>query len=521
MGIVHYLLKNVELFPDKTAIIFADTSLSYREITEQTRRLSYALSDVGVGKGTRICILLNNSTEFVTTMLAVADLGATIVPMSSTTSSNAILTAISAGNIEYIIGWHAALKDFFDRSQEKLPLSRQHCISVGREIDGCLSFDEILKAAPETYELGKRMIDDETDFILTMTSGSTSDPKPIVFTQGTKIRRSLGAQELYDITDKDITLVATPLYHSISQRLVLLPIITGGTSVIMQKFTSKNWFTQIDRHKVTFSIAVSSQLEMILRELRDAEADLRSLRCIVCCCSLLKNDIKSRLIKEMRCDFHECYGASEVGTVSNLSPETSLEKLHTVGKAVPGVEVKIVDDKRSPVAIGEIGEIACKSTMRFSRYYNNKQATQQSMEGGFFYTGDMGYLDGDGYLVFSGRKKEIIITGGTNVYPMDIEAILNTHPKVKECAVIGVEDKRFGEAVVAFIISVEGEELSSRELQRYCLHRLVDYQQPLAYVFVDDFPRTELGKVLKQRLVNQYSGYDLTAGLRNVLRDNE
>jgi len=517
MGIVHYLLKNVELFPDKTAIIFADTSLSYREITEQTRRLSYGLSDIGVGNETHIGILLNNSTEFVIAMLAVADLGATIVPMSSTTSSNALLTAISVSNIDYIIGWHAALKDFFDRSQEKLPLSRQHCISVGREIDGCLSFNEMLKTAPEAYELGKSVIDDETDFILTMTSGSTSDPKPIVFTQGTKIRRSLGAQELYGITDKDITLVATPLYHSISQRLVLIPIITGGTSVIMQKFTPKNWLTQIDRHKVTFSIAVSSQLEMILRELRDTESDISSLRCIVCCCSLLKNDIKSCLIKEMKCDFHECYGASEVGTVSNLSPETSLEKLHTVGKAVPGVEIKIVDNRRNPVAIGEIGEISCKSTMRFSRYYNNEEATLQSMVDGLFYTGDMGYLDEDGYLVFSGRKKEIIITGGTNVYPMDIEAVLNAHPKVKECAVIGVEDKRFGEAVVAFIISAEGEELSSRELQRYCLHRLVDFQQPLAYVFVDDFPRTELGKVIKQKLIEQYSGYDLTAEFRDII----
>jgi len=520
MGIVHYLLKNVEFFPDKTAIIIADTSFSYQEIAEKTRRLSYALSDIGVGKGTHIGIFLNNSIEFVTSMLAVADLGATIVPMSITTSSNALLTAISASDIGYIIGWHAALTDLLDRSQGKFPLSRQYCISVGREIDGCLSFSEMLKDAPETYELGKRVIDDETDFILTMTSGSTSDPKPIVFTQGTKIRRSLGAQELYGITDKDITLVATPLYHSISQRLVLIPIVTGGTCVIMQKFTSKNWFTQIDRHKVTFSIAVSSQLEMILQDLRDREADLNSLRCIVCCCSLLKNDIKSRLIKEMRCDFHECYGASEVGTVSNLSPETSLEKLHTVGKVVPGVEIKIVDDKRNPVAMGEIGEIACKSTMRFSRYYNNEEATLQSMVDGLFYTGDMGYLDENGYLVFSGRKKEIIITGGTNVYPMDIETVLNAHPKVKECAVIGVEDKRFGEAVVAFIISAEGEELSSRELQRYCLHRLVDFQQPLAYVFIDDFPRTELGKVIRHKLTDQYRDYDLTSEIRTIVRDN-
>jgi acyl-CoA synthetase (AMP-forming)/AMP-acid ligase II len=167
--------------------------------------------------------------------------------------------------------------------------------------------------------------------------------------------------------------------------------------------------------------------------------------------------------------------------------------------------------------MGEIGEIACRSMMRFSRYYNNEQATRQSMEDGFFYTGDMGCLDEDGYLIFSGRKKEIIITGGTNVYPMDIEEVLNSHPKVKECAVVGVEDKRLGEAVIAFIISPEGEVLSSRELQRYCLHRLADFQQPLAYVFVDDFPRTELGKVIKRKLVEQCYGQDMTEELRNIL----
>jgi len=520
MGIIHYLLKNKEQFPDKTAIIFDNAPLTYCELAEKTRRLSSAFSEIGVREGTHIGLLLNDSIEFVITMFAAAELGATIVPMNSTLGGNDLLTAINATDIDFIIGWHATLKDVLYRLQQNFPLSRQHCISVGGEIDGCRAFSEMLNAVPEAYELGQEMIDDETDFILTMTSGSTSAPKPIVFTQGTKSRRSLGAKELYDITDNDVTLVATPMYHSLAQRLVLMPIITGGTCVIMQKFTPNNWLIQVNQHKVTFSIAVSSQLEMILQILGSKEVDLSSLRCIVSSSALLKNDIKKRLIEAMRCDFHECYGASEVGIVSNLSPEDSSNKLHTVGKAAPGVLIKIVDSNRNPVATGEIGEIVCKSPMRFSRYYKNEQATRQSMSDGYFFTGDMGYLDEDSYLVFSGRKKEIIITGGINVYPTDVEAVLNEHPRIKECTVIGVDDKRFGEAVLALIVSTEGESLTSRELQRYCMYRLADFQQPLAYVFVEDFPRTELGKVIKHKLVDQYRDYDLSAGLRAILRNS-
>ena len=288
----------------------------------------------------------------------------------------------------------------------------------------------------------------------------------------------------------------------------------------MHKFTPKKWLTQIEKHQVSFTIAVSSQLENILRELKDTKADLSSLRYIVSCCALLKNDIKIRLIEEMKCDFHECYGTAEVGVVSNLSPKDFVKKFHTVGKEVPGVVIKITDSQKNPVAIGEIGEIACKSSMSFSRYYMNDLATQQSLKNGFFYTGDMGYLDEDGYLVFSGRKKEVIITGGTNVFPRDIESVLSKHPKVKECAVIGVDDKRFGEAILALVIPEKKWALTSRELQIHCLHRLADYQQPLAYEFVEDFPRTELGKVIKHKLVEQRQRYDLTQNLRAALKNN-
>jgi len=504
MNIIELIVKNAERSPDKSAIVFDDEALTYRDLVGQVRKLTYAFSKLGVKRGTFIGLLLNNSIEFILSMLAAASLGATIVPMSSSLGRKDLLTAINLTSIEFIIGWHVTVKNILDFSLGDFVLARDHCVLVGGQVDGCHFFDDLLKVDSGGYELNYLGIDENTDFILTMTSGSTSDPKPIVFTQRTKIVRSFAAQKLYGVTENDITLTPTPLYHSISQRLVLMPLMTGGTCVIMKNFTTKGWFEMVEKYKITFCIAVSAQLEMILEELEDAKNDLTSIRCIVGCCALLRDDVKKRLFNVFNCDVHECYGASEVGIISNLSCHEAKNKLHTVGLAVPEADIRIVDDSGCEVPAGEIGEITCKSEASFSRYYGNEDSTRKSLRNGYFYTGDMGYLDKDNHLIFSGRKKEIIITGGTNVFPADVEGVLNQHPLVKESSVVGVEDKKLGEKVVAFVVPMEGKMLSARDLQRHCIYNLADYQKPLDYLFVSDFPRTALGKVLKRKLIEQY-----------------
>ncbi|NQU57227.1 MAG: acyl--CoA ligase [Rhodospirillales bacterium] len=516
-------MDNAGRFPDKTALVLDDHTLTYSECVERTRQLSGALKAIGLNEGSHIGLLLNNSLEHVIALLAAADLGATIVPMNTTISEKDLLTAIKTADIDYIIGSHTTLKEAFDHSQneqQEFPVPRERCIAVGVVVDGCHSYSDIIESVPDSYELCAKTFDDEQDFILTMTSGSTNDPKPIVFTQGIKIRRCFSAQESYDLTDRDIILVATPLYHSISQRLIFTPLILGATCVIMRKFNPANWLAQVNKHQVSFTIAVAPQLEAVLQPVKEARHKASSLRCVVSCCALLNGEAKKQLIKELQCDFHECYGASEVGVISNLGSKDPESKVHSVGRAVPGAEIQIVDNNGNAAPTGEIGEITCKSLMRFSRYYKNEQATRQSLIDDFFHTGDMGYMDEDGFLVFSGRKKELIITGGANVFPKDIEAVLNEHPKVKECAVIGVADKQFGEAVLALVIAEDGAALSGRDLQHYCLHRLADVQKPMAYVFVDDFPRTSLGKIIKPKLAEQYADYDATANLRSIINKN-
>jgi len=515
-------LENAKRSPGKPAIVTEDEIISYEECVERTRKLSGALAEIGISEGERIGLMLNNSVEFVLVLLAAADLGTAVVPLNNTIGVKDLVTAIDTSDINYIIGLHAVLErafEHFQHEQKGFPVPHACCVTVGGTVNGCHNFLELMESASSDYELGAQDVDDELDYILTVTSGSTSDPKPIVFTQGTKIRRCFSAQESYGLTDQDIILVATPLYHSISQRLVLTPLILGATCVIMGKFTPDIWLEQVERRKVSFTIAVASQLEAISWTRKDIAKSTQSLRCLVSCCALLNSETKKYLATNFSGEFHECYGTSEVGVVSNLKNNDLLAKIHTAGKAVQGVDIQIVDDNNNVVPSGVIGEITCKSHMRFSRYYKNKQATQDSLLGGYFFTGDMGYLDAEGYLIFSGRKKDVIITGGANVYPIDIEAVIIEHPEVKECAVIGVPDKQFGEAVLALVINEKGAALTERDLQRYCMHNLADVQQPLAYLFVDDFPRTALGKVIKRSLTEQYTDFDATENLRSILEN--
>ncbi|MEW8014956.1 MAG: fatty acid--CoA ligase family protein [Candidatus Sedimenticola endophacoides] len=201
------------------------------------------------------------------------------------------------------------------------------------------------------------------------------------------------------------------------------------------------------------------------------------------------------------CRFHECYGTSEVGIVSDLGTADGDHRDGSVGRALP---------------TGQVGEIVCRTKTAFSRYLYNPRATAESLAGGYFHTGDLRYLDDAGYLYLSGRRHELIIVGGINVYPQDVEAVLGDCPGVRECAVIGVEDPYFGEAVLAVLVG-EGGVLDIHAIRRACAAELADYQQPMAYEVIDALPRNELGKVMKPRLRERFAGYDATAPLRRLM----
>ena len=486
--------------PAKLALTVGGTRLQYRDLLAAVDAVADGLTAAGICRGDHVGVVLPNCVEFVQLLLAAARLGLVVVPQATGSGTEALTATLRAADVRHLVAWAgvATQLDGLD-----LPPGGVR-IAAGGARNSWRAWHDLIEAG-QGKPAGQSSVAADAPYLMGLTSGSTGKPKPIVLSQQTKLLRAEAAAALYGVTTDDITLAATPLYHSLAQRLVLLPLTTGGTSVVMPHFTPESWIATVAAEAVTFSIAVSSQLRQILGALDANRTALKSLRCLVSSSALLDGDTKRDLLAALPCAFHECYGASEIAIATNLSPDDARRKIGSVGRAIPNTEVRILDARGAPVPPNTPGEIACRTPMRFSGYYGQPETTAAAMQGAFFRTGDLGRMDADGYLYFLGRIKDIIISGGVNIYPQDIEAVVASHPAVKECAAIPLDDARLGEVpgvVVAFREPDAAPDV--RELQRLCMARLGDHQQPRRFFVVSALPRNALGKLDKPALRQAY-----------------
>lgn len=490
-----------ERAPDKLALVAGNARYAYRDLLQDVDALANGLSIAGVRAGDHIGVLLPNGAEFVLTLLAGARLGAVIVPQSMGLSPEALVSTFKAAEVRHLIAWSGAVPHLADLS---LPTGSMRVVAGG-EREGWLSMQALIDTG-RARPVGAPVSQPERPYLMILTSGSTGKPKPILLSQHAKLLRAAAAAELYGVTADDVTLAATPLYHSLAQRLVLLPLTTGGTSIIMEHFTPATWIAAVRQHGVSFSIAVSSQLRQILDGLISSGESLPSLRCLVSSSALLDDATKAGLLSHLPCEFHECYGASEIAIATNLSPAGAASKLGSVGQAIPGADVLILGEDGRPVAPNTPGEILCRTPMLFSGYHAQPSVTEAAMWGHYFRTGDLGMMDDDGFLYFLGRIKDIIICGGVNIYPKDIEDVIASHPAVRECAAIPLPDVQLGEVVGAVVaLHASAPPLQPRDLQRLCMQRLGDFQQPRRFFFVSELPRNAMGKLDKPALRQAYS----------------
>ncbi len=485
--IIDIFYDNCDKMPDKIAVICEDKKLSYKEFEILVNKFSNLLKEKGVNYLDNIGVLLPNNIEFIALIIAAANLGVSITPLSPTMPQNAIVQLFKFADVKHIIGTKATLSDFDTNS-----------------FDVCIKIDnnEFINANE------KRILFDEVKgneaLIFTMTSGSTGSPKPIVLSQKNKIDRAFSAINLYKITKNDIILAATPLYHSLAERLVIIPLLIGATSVLMPRFSPSVWLNTIKDNLVTFTIAVSSQLRQIAEVLTSPYLpEINSLRCIVSSSALLEPHTKKELIDKLKCDFHECYGTSEIACATNLDLTSSKNKMKSVGKEFPGVSVKILKKDNTFAKADEIGEIICKTPLLFMGYYKMPEKTEASMFDGYFKTGDLGKIDKDGFLYFVDRKKDLIISGGINIYPNDIEEIANNYQDVIESAAFPYPDLNLGE--IAAIALVTTEDFKLRDFKFYCSENLADYQMPRKYFIVDSLPRNNMGKITKHKLTEMFT----------------
>lgn len=471
MSIAKLFFQNVQKNPEKVALIFNENAISYSDLSKMVCQISANIKDA---KNAHIAVLLENSIEFAALLIAAAQTGAVLVPFPATMSSSQLEYLFKKNSVDFYIGERSF------KNVQKL---------------------EIL----ENRSLLTDILNDNIDnnYIIVSTSGSTSEPKPIVLTQSIKLKRMDIARKTYGLNSSDVILVSTPMHHSLAQRGVLLGLTLGATVVLMDRFSPTKYLETIEQTKVTFSFSVSNQLESI-EDIID-QYNVSSVKKIVSSSYAIKPDVKNRLLNYF--DIHECYGTSEVGCVTELQPKDLDKHLESVGKPIDGVEIKILEPNKQG-----IGEIAVKSPWRFKEYYNLPEITSESFKDGYFKTGDLGILK-DGFLYYTGRKKEMIKTGGISVYPIDIEKVIKEVDGVDEVAVIGIEDSYFGEAIVAIFTG----DAKIADIRKVVKEKLLSYQQPLFYDKVDALPKNSLGKIQKFKLKEQYKNLDLGKRLKGLV----
>lgn len=492
------LYQNAINTPDKLAIWCDGKTATYKEMTELVSRYSNLLVANGVVYGDHIAIPMNNSIESVALFFSAADLGVCLVPLNPTLPLEAIKAAMQSGDMKHLI----ARKAFFNEC-EKMGGVEVSGVSIclDDEYPGTVPFAQI-GMMPTTRPACENITGEES-LILTMTSGSTGNPKPIDISQNNKYERSMAHIRVYDITAEDRILAATPLYHSLAERLVILPLILGATSILLPRFTPTLWLNCAKEQKPTFTIAVSAQLAQILELLSQPEApSIDSFRSIVSSSALLEEKVKLELIQKLHCEFHEMYGTSETSTITNICFQKTVNKQKSVGVPFDEAKIRILnDDDGKDCAVNEIGEIACLSTLTCKGYYKQEAMMEAAKYEGYFRTGDLGYLDEDGYLYFAGRKKELIITGAINVYPRDIDAVVSELPEIEECAAFSYPDDRLGEVVALAIVPKEDTEVKIRTVKTYCARHLADFQQPHKIFIVDKLPKNTMGKLQRMNIL--------------------
>lgn len=489
--------------PDKIALSCDDQHFSYSELLTLSERWAKFILSRCEGRP-RVALLTETPIHTVSLVLAIARIEGVCIPSNPQMRAEQLATGWQASDVNMVIHEPA----FSQRSE--------HCDTLG--ID-CFSTDVVDSVEPVRSTVPSEFSwSNEHDFLITLSSGSTGEPKPIVISQAVKVARARQSWELYDIDQDDVVLCASPFFHSLGQRLVFIALLCGARLVFMRQFSPKRWLDLVESEGASFVIAVSSHLYALKNQLLQQAEQLRSLRTIVTSSAPIDANFKQLLFERIGCDFHEIYGATEVAIATNLAPEYATVKYATVGTPCSGVALLILDDAGNEVPHNEIGEIAVKSPLAFEGYYRQAEMTAASFRDGYFLTGDLGVIDEDGFLSYVSRKKDVIISGGINIYPGDIEKVLMQHSGVNEVAVIGVEDELLGEVVVAICVSGSGGSIEM-QLRKHANLHLAPFQCPLKYFFVESLPLTPTGKVSKLALREQYNPMndDWTRSLRMML----
>ncbi len=496
MTLGEMLKASAEAAAKKPAIIFNEQTISYSQLYEKARALACGLIKLGLTPGDNAAILLSNSPEYIISAFGISIAGGVIIPINCFLAppeaayiledSEAVILISSA---EYTAQIDACRRlDYL-----------KHIILCGEDNAKDIIFEGLLQSDTTGEKLPQ--IDSEADALIIYTSGTTGHPKGAVLTNHNLISNITACCKVIKVTAKDRFLVFLPLFHSFTFTVtILLPCYMRARIILLPGINRKEIKKAIICHKISVFVGIPAVYNLFSQlKISWLARWLNPVRIYISGGAPLSKAVLEKFQHNFRRPLLEGYGLSEASPVVSINP-IHKTKPCSVGLPLPGVTVKAVDERGNNLPNGEVGELLVKGANVMRGYLNRPQATKCALKGGWLHTGDLAHIDNEGYIYIVERKKDMLIVHGINVYPREIEEVLNRHPQIAEVAVVGVRDAHKGELPKAVIVLKDGERLTVKEIKQYCKDFLAGYKTPKIVEFRESLPKTATGKIIKRML---------------------
>lgn len=499
------LAKRATLNPNLEACVEAESGrrFTYSELDSRCNRTANMLKDLGVKKGDRVAFLMMNGVEFIESFFAVAKIGAVCVPLNWRLTPDElcfILKDSGSTVLIYSTDFDDAVTEINSRGDAT---DLQHYVSVGEAQPFARNYDALTTAASDAApEIGAE--DDDVLFIM-YTSGTTGLPKGAVHTHNTTLWGSLTALVTSDTRQKDRYLLVLPLFHVGALNPLLTAVHGGGSCVVMRSFDLNEIWNQIQKEKITTMLAVPAMLNFMLQTPVWKETDYSTLRWIMSGAAPVPVSL-IETYADMGIEINQVYGLTETcGPSCLISPDDALRKAGSTGMAFFHTNVRVINSDGDDIAAGDVGEVIVSGRHIMKEYWNRPEATADTIKNGWLHTGDLATIDEDGFVYIQDRIKDMIISGGENIYPAEIENVLLSHPDIADVAVIGQQNEQWGEIPIACVVSANPD-LKAEDVLKHCDGKLARYKLPKGVEFVPEIPRNPTGKALKRILRDQFPG---------------
>jgi fatty-acyl-CoA synthase len=497
MILSNWIERQADFVPDRCAIRFAGQDLTYADIAHQVRKLANVLTtDLDIRHGDRIAYLGLNSPEIITLLFACARVGAVLLPLNWRLAAPEHVYQLNQSGPSALFVKDEFVEHVASISPDIRSVSR---ITYGKARDGWIELDGLLSGSPRTCQAASNTNADDP-VLLCYTSGTTGKPKGALLSNAALAWNAVNATHCHDLTSEDVILTVLPMFHLGGLGIQTLPALhAGATVVIHDRFATDAFFDALEADGITLTLLVPTIVHTLINDPRWAAADLSCLRMISVGSTIVPEQLV-RAVGARGVPLVQVYGSTETAPIAAYMPvrETANRPAST-GKPALHCDIRLVDEDGHDVAVGEKGEILVRGPNVMTEYWNDPAATRAALTDGWFHSGDIAHRDSDGFLYVDGRRTDMIISGGENIYPAVVENVLRQCPGVADVAVVGRPDDYWGEVVVAVVVS-DSANRDVAEVLSFCEGRIASFATPRDVVFVDRLPRNAMGKIVKEEV---------------------